>query len=220
MKALIRSEYVEKWVAFGDSLTNGYGLLEEETWRSILQNKLGVRVINEGVNGRTLQEALGDMEKVLAYDPSKVLINFGTNDVFQEQDHEGSVDFERFSKNVETMIHFFQKHDIDIIWMSTHPIIEGDMKNRSYFYGRHDPEKYLHCKPNVLMEKACEITKHICNRLNVLHLDLFHDERMQESEKVLRTLQNSGEDDGVHYGPKGAQYVAKRLEEILEEAKK
>jgi len=71
-------------VAFGDSLTEGYGLEEGEDYPSQLSARLGERIINSGVSGDTTAEALARLQKdVFAKDPRVVIVLLGGNDVLQ-----------------------------------------------------------------------------------------------------------------------------------------
>lgn len=72
-------------VAFGDSLTEGYGLDETEAWPSLLNERLKkegkpFRVINAGVSGETSQGALSRVEWVLKMKPDIVILETGAND--------------------------------------------------------------------------------------------------------------------------------------------
>jgi lysophospholipase L1-like esterase len=68
-------------IAFGDSLTAGYGASAGEDFPSRLSNLIGVNVLNAGVSGDTTEEALARIETdVLAHDPRIVIIGLGGND--------------------------------------------------------------------------------------------------------------------------------------------
>ena len=68
-------------IAFGDSLTAGYGAGEGEDYPSRLSARLGVPVLNAGVSGDTTDGALGRIERdVLSRDPKVVIVGLGGND--------------------------------------------------------------------------------------------------------------------------------------------
>jgi lysophospholipase L1-like esterase len=68
-------------IAFGDSITAGYGASPGEDWPSRLSAMLGKPVINAGVNGDTTASALARIEAdVLARDPRIVIVGLGGND--------------------------------------------------------------------------------------------------------------------------------------------
>jgi acyl-CoA thioesterase-1 len=73
-------------LAFGDSLTAGYGVAADLSYPSQLQKELDARgyayrVVNQGVSGSTTVGALGRMTRALALQPHVVIIQFGGNDV-------------------------------------------------------------------------------------------------------------------------------------------
>lgn len=68
-------------IAFGDSLTAGYGASAGEDYPSRLSQRLGVTVLNAGVSGDTTDAALARIERdVLSRDPRIVLVGLGGND--------------------------------------------------------------------------------------------------------------------------------------------
>ena len=68
-------------IAFGDSLTAGYGAQPGEDWPSRLSATLGTPIVNAGVSGDTTQSALARIEAdVLARDPRIVIVGLGGND--------------------------------------------------------------------------------------------------------------------------------------------
>ena len=68
-------------IAFGDSLTAGYGAGEGEDWPSRVSASTNIRVINAGVSGDTTESALERIdEDVLARDPRIVIVGLGGND--------------------------------------------------------------------------------------------------------------------------------------------
>jgi acyl-CoA thioesterase-1 len=72
------------WVAFGDSLTAGYGAQEGADYPTVLGKKLGVKIINKGVPGETSGDGLNRLPEILALDPRVVLLCFGGNDGLQQ----------------------------------------------------------------------------------------------------------------------------------------
>jgi lysophospholipase L1-like esterase len=68
-------------IAFGDSLTAGYGANAGEDYPSDLAKLLGRDVINAGVSGDTTESALARLDAdVLQRDPRIVIIGLGGND--------------------------------------------------------------------------------------------------------------------------------------------
>ena len=71
------------WVAFGDSLTEGYGANPGMDYPSQLKRKLGIEIRNLGVPGETSADALKRLSDVESLEPRVVLLCFGGNDVLQ-----------------------------------------------------------------------------------------------------------------------------------------
>ncbi len=72
-------------VAFGDSLTAGYGTNQGESYPDFLQRNLdasGYRyhVVNEGVSGNTTKDGVERLSEVVALHPLVVIVAFGGND--------------------------------------------------------------------------------------------------------------------------------------------
>jgi acyl-CoA thioesterase I len=72
-------------VAMGDSLTEGYGVLEKEAYPALLQEMLSEKgyrfpVVNAGVSGETSSGALSRIRWVLRLKPDIVILETGAND--------------------------------------------------------------------------------------------------------------------------------------------
>lgn len=78
-------------VAFGDSLTAGYGLAQNQAFPAQLQQALRargreVKVVNAGVSGDTAAAGLARLDWSLPDDASAVIIELGGNDALQGLD--------------------------------------------------------------------------------------------------------------------------------------
>ena len=67
-------------IAFGDSLTAGYGAGAGEDFPSRLSSRIGVPILNAGVSGDTTESAAARLDAVLAQDPRIVIVGLGGND--------------------------------------------------------------------------------------------------------------------------------------------
>lgn len=82
---------VAKIVAFGDSLTAGYGLGPEESYPALLQKKLAAdgfdyEVVNAGINGDTTAGGVRRIDWSLeAGDVKVVILELGANDILRGQ---------------------------------------------------------------------------------------------------------------------------------------
>jgi lysophospholipase L1-like esterase len=68
------------WVAFGDSLTEGYGASEGRSYPALLSQRLGVEIVNAGRSGDTTSSALQRLDEVARLQPRVVLLCLGGND--------------------------------------------------------------------------------------------------------------------------------------------
>lgn len=68
------------WIAFGDSLTEGYGASEGQSYPAILSRSLGVPILNQGVSGDTTEGGLKRLEALAGQQPRVVLLCLGGND--------------------------------------------------------------------------------------------------------------------------------------------
>jgi len=86
------------WIAFGDSLTEGYGANSGADYPAQLSQRLGIPIQNLGASGETSADGLRRIEAIEAMNPRVVLLCFGGNDVLQ------SVPRAQMFANVGTMI--------------------------------------------------------------------------------------------------------------------
>jgi len=89
------------WIAFGDSLTSGYGASKGKDYPTLLGQKLGVTIENHGVPGQTTGQALGRVDSSARQAPRVVLICLGGNDGLQK------VPRETMFKNLSDLISSF-----------------------------------------------------------------------------------------------------------------
>jgi lysophospholipase L1-like esterase len=68
------------WVAFGDSLTEGFGASEGKDYPAVLGERLGVSITNLGKSGETTSDALKRVDEIAGLRPRVVLLCFGGND--------------------------------------------------------------------------------------------------------------------------------------------
>lgn len=86
-------------LAFGDSLTYGYGATPEESYPARLEKMLGRKVINAGVSGELSDAGLKRLPSLLReYHPKLLILCHGGNDILQKK----STDLLRH--NLEEMI--------------------------------------------------------------------------------------------------------------------
>jgi len=84
------SKSVAKIIAFGDSLTAGYGLKPEDSYPSLLQKKLDAdgyayEVVNAGISGDTSAGGVRRVDWSLEGDVKIVILELGANDLLRGQ---------------------------------------------------------------------------------------------------------------------------------------
>lgn len=100
-------------LAFGDSLTYGYGANPSESYPERLEEKLGRRVINGGISGELSKEGLKRLPSLLQlYKPKILILCHGGNDILKKQD------LQTLRTNLEQMIRLAQTHNIDVVLVS------------------------------------------------------------------------------------------------------
>lgn len=90
-------------VAFGDSLTQGVGANEGETYPELLARMIGKPVINAGVGGNTIFDGERRLERdVLSRKPGIVIVLLGGNDILQRKDMKTSFEsLERIVRRIQ-----------------------------------------------------------------------------------------------------------------------
>jgi len=100
-------------LAFGDSLTYGYGADPTESYPTRLEELLGRKVINGGISGESSGEGLKRLPSLLQeYKPKILLLCHGGNDILKKQD------MQKLHTNLEQMIRLAQSQNIDVILIS------------------------------------------------------------------------------------------------------
>lgn len=97
-------------LAFGDSITYGYGASPSESYPAKLQSALGRNVINDGVSGELSSQGIDRLEKSLIhYHPRILLLCHGGNDILQKKEES------ELYRNIEAMILMAKSYDTDVI---------------------------------------------------------------------------------------------------------
>ena len=104
----------KKILAFGDSLTAGYGLPLDQAFPAQLEKKLkekgyDVSVINAGVSGDTTAGGLTRLEWTLQQNPDYVILALGANDMMRAIDPKVS------RENLRQMMEILKKKNIPVL---------------------------------------------------------------------------------------------------------
>ncbi|CCO24998.1 arylesterase [Maridesulfovibrio hydrothermalis] len=107
--------------AFGDSLTEGYGLPAYSSFPAQLERKLleegyHIEIINFGISGDTSADGLIRLVDVIESKPDAVYVEFGANDCFQLMDPE------QIKINITSMVESFQEAGIPVILLGFKPM--------------------------------------------------------------------------------------------------
>lgn len=198
-------------VAFGDSMTRGYGVPEGDGWVEILANtadsRLGsnVEVFNAGGNGNTSSEGLARMSAdVLPHLPATVLIEFGGNDPVN--DPERHVPMEVFRRNLEGMITGIRQAGGECVIL-TFPVIIS-----SQHLTANDPSFSSRGGIDKVVASYREETRQCAARMDVPLLDLDRLSRRWIKEKGSDAIVAP---DGVHWTPTANRLVATAVLEFF-----
>ena len=71
-------------LAFGDSLTNGFGAGYEFSYPKYMERKIGLTVINAGIDGEFSFEGLSRLPELLEHKPDLVILCHGGNDMLNK----------------------------------------------------------------------------------------------------------------------------------------
>jgi len=102
-------------LAFGDSLTSGYGLPLKDSFPAQLERKLkeqgyDITVINAGVAGETTSGGVTRLEWTLEQEkPDFVILELGSNDILR------AIDTEITYNNLHKMMEILKKHKIPVL---------------------------------------------------------------------------------------------------------
>lgn len=101
-------------VAAGDSLTEGLGVAEEESYPAQLEKRLraaglGYRVINAGASGETSSGLLSRLNWLLTLNPAIVIVETGANDGLR------GIDPALTKSNIRAILHRLKEKNIPVI---------------------------------------------------------------------------------------------------------
>ena len=100
-------------VAFGDSITFGTGAAPSESYPSVLEKRIGMRVVNAGVPGEVTAEGRVRLVSVLDQNnPVLMLLCLGGNDFLRHQDEVKTIE------NLRAMISLAQSRGVSVVLIS------------------------------------------------------------------------------------------------------
>lgn len=115
-------------LAFGDSLTEGVGAAEGESYPAVLSEMIGYQVINAGISGEETDAGLARLPDLLAtWEPDLVILGHGGNDFLRKRSTE------RAKANLARMIELAREQGASVVLLGiprpglllhTHPLYE------------------------------------------------------------------------------------------------
>ena len=114
-------------ICLGDSLTQGIGASPNHDFPNLLSKKLGVPIINAGVDGDETGDALNRLESdVLAKDPKLVIVELGANDFMDGQS------LQKTFKNLDEIVRRIEVQGAMVVVVGIPPGFLGDTLQRDY----------------------------------------------------------------------------------------
>ena len=205
-----------KVVAFGDSLTQGNAIGGAfENWTELVASELGIDVINAGIGGNTTVMARERFRAdVLDKAPDVVLINFGMNDHLLNNEGESFVALSVFEENLVYFVDETRKINATPVLVTPNYFIEGN--DAEYYYSRHPRKAYEPCggalgRLDIYIDKIREVAK----RMDAGLVDIRSECEKYDPYEFLRTVENSGANDGVHPGMIGVRVYAEMIKGVI-----
>jgi lysophospholipase L1-like esterase len=213
-------------VAFGDSITFGYGVEDRHRWTRLLEKELNCMLINSGVCGNTSSEGLARIKQdVLDHNPSYVIINFCMNDHFIKADgsKETKVSLTKFEQNIEKMVVLIKAINAIPVLVTPNKVIEGNIGDEyggggaTHYYRRHPYYLYKNVGgANALLKIYCNKIIELGEKHDVPTIDINSLCQVEDLYSITINSTNSSEDDGVHINELGAKFYAEHIIKTLE----
>ncbi|MDH5190546.1 MAG: arylesterase [Gammaproteobacteria bacterium] len=97
-------------LAFGDSLTYGTGVSEDDAYPAVLEQLTGFSVINAGIPGEETPQGLKRLPQLLEeYKPALLVLCHGGNDILRKRDLKKTVE------NIKSMINIAKQQGISVV---------------------------------------------------------------------------------------------------------
>lgn len=180
-----------KIICLGDSLTYGFGVRRSKTWAKLAQDKLGIEIINEGINGDTSGGMLSRFyNTVCVKSPEAVFIMGGVNDLIV------GADLGTVKSNIMSMAHQSIAKYIDpIIGIPTKIDLENIRQDWAGFsdFSRVSEE----------LDKYHQWVIDFCNTFNIKYIDFY-----SQFEKEAGTKAGELYVDGLHFNERGNEILA------------
>lgn len=107
-------------VAFGDSLTYGYGSSKDNDYVSLLSKMIDRPIVNLGVNGDTTADALKRIDSVTKLNPELVIVFLGGNDLLRR------VNIETTFSNLDEIVSKIKTNGSKVVLVAVPGSVLGD----------------------------------------------------------------------------------------------
>ena len=182
----LKTEYTN-YLFLGDSITDFYDL--DKYYE-------GLPVVNSGISGNTTEDILSNMDsRVYNYNPSKVFLLIGTNDLLRDKS------VEEITENIEIIVNNIRKNEpqteiyIESIYPVNYELDKSMVGDRS----------------NEDIKQINENLKKYCQKNDCTYIDTYNiliDEDGNFSEEYT--------DDGLHPNDKGYEVITEELKKYLD----
>jgi lysophospholipase L1-like esterase len=208
-------------VCFGDSVTFGWNLKYEDSYPQLLENSLYrdytlTKVINSGIGGDTILDAINRLEKdALCYNPHIIIINFGLNDGMLVENKENKINkneslsysegeynyttqvsLEKFNNCYRVLINSIKSNDIKLIVVGINPVLNSFPKSKDEDFRKKQKEIY-----DLYNKEIIEIAEDE----DVIFLNLWN----LFTEDI--NIENYMQEDGIHPNKKGLELIADNI---------
>lgn len=183
-------EKKENIVFLGDSITDFYDLDKYF---------YDYNVVNSGISGNNTLDILNNMEeRVYRYNPTKVVLLIGTNDLLRDTSNE------EIAKNIEKIIIEIKKNRplAKIYLESIYPV--NDTSNSKINHSM------VHNRKNKDIGEINEMIKKIAKKEKITYIDMYS--ILEDSEGNIKTEYTK---EGLHMSDNGYKVITKTLKEYL-----
>ncbi len=172
----------QNYLFLGDSIIDFYNL--EKYYKDL-------PVVNSGKNGNRVHDILDDMNnRVYRYNPSKVILLIGINDLLYDNNDDVYKDIEKLTKEIN------QKLPTCKIYIQSIYPINNKWKNEYY------PSVPDANEMREKIENVNNKIKEICKKNNYIYIDLYS--HLLNEDKV---LDEKFSDDGLHPNDEGYKII-------------
>ena len=184
----------------GDSLTFGFGVSRSQCWTRLLEQSLGIPVVNCGVNGDTTggmlarlhRDVLGKQTNVYSELHTIVLVMGGSNDIF----YSGSDEAAR--ANIGALVHQLVASGVGVAAGIPLPVVPDQVQEQ---WKR--AVDFTHSQ--VVLKRYQVWLRSFCDAFSVPYVSFDQDFLDENGRPIPRLFL-----DGMHPTPEGHQKMAKR----------